>query len=123
MGKLRYIWVSLLPLAWVLSVTLTAGYQKIFAPDTRLGFLSAANELSSKVTHGGSASQLAMWNQQIFNAHVNSFVTATFLVLVILIVSANARVWWQILITKNSPPLQEDAPTGLSPEGSADAHA
>jgi carbon starvation protein len=109
MGKLRYIWVSVLPLAWLLSVTLTAGYQKIFAADPRLGFLSAANDLSAKIATGGSATQIAAWHQQLVNNQVNSVVTGAFLVFVLLIVSANAGAWWQILVSKKGRPLQEDA--------------
>ena len=108
MGKLRYIWVSLLPLAWLLSVTLTAGYQKIFAADPRLGFLSAARDLATKIASGGSATQLTAWHQQIGNNYVNITVTAAFVVFVLLIVSANARAWCQTLVGKNSRPLQED---------------
>jgi carbon starvation protein len=109
MGKLRYIWVSVLPLAWLLSVTLTAGYQKIFAADPRLGFLSAASDLSTKIATGGSATQIAAWHQQLVNNQVNSVVTGAFLAFVLLIVSANAGAWWQILVSKKGRPLREDA--------------
>ena len=107
MGKLRHIWVSVLPLAWLLVVTMTAGLEKIFAADPRLGFLSAARDLSAKAAAGGMPAQIAAWRHQIFNSYVNCAVTGTFLVLVILIVGANARVWWRLLVHKKSLPLQE----------------
>ena len=107
MGKLRYLWVSVLPLIWLMVVTMTAGVEKIFASDPRLGFLSAARDLAAKAAAGGSPAQIAAWKHQIFNNHVNCVVTATFLFLVILIVGANARVWWQLLVQKKIRPLQE----------------
>lgn len=108
MGRQRYLWVPLLPLGWLLIVTLTAGWQKIFAADARLGFLSAARALETKVTEGGSAEQIAGWQQQIFNNQVNTAITACFLALVILIVTANVRVWWKILIAKEQLYPKED---------------
>ncbi len=108
MGKVRYIWVSVLPLCWLLAVTMTAGLQKIFAPAPRLGFLAAAKDFAAKIANGGTPQQLADWQHQIFNNNVNAIVTASFLILVILIVAANARVWWQLLVEKKSKPLQEE---------------
>ena len=98
MGRARYIWVSVLPLCWLLVITMTAGWQKIFAADPRLGFLSAARELGIKIAAGGEPAQIASWQHQVLNSHINTAVTASFLILVILIVAANARVWWQILV-------------------------
>ena len=111
MGKLRYVWVPALPLAWLLAITLTASYEKIFAADPRLGFLSAARDLTSKIAAGSSPTQIAAWNQQVLNAYVNTAITAAFFLFVLLILSANARVWWQILVGKSYRPLQEDSMT------------
>ncbi len=94
MGKARYAWVTLLPLAWLLAVTMTAGWMKIFSADPRLGFLSAANAASS--------------SRQALNAHVDAAVTAVFLILVAVIVLANARVWWLLLAGRRAPDLREE---------------
>jgi len=97
MHKERYLWVTLLPLAWLLAVTLTAGWQKIFATDIRLGFLSAADHFKALIAGGGSTTDLASWQHQVFNNHLNAAVTAFFLILVVLIVGACARVWIEML--------------------------
>ncbi len=108
MNKLRYIWVSVLPLCWLLAVTMSAGYLKIFAADPRLGFLSAARDFAAKAAGGGTAEQLAAWNHQWLNNMINAGVTAAFLILVILVVGANARVWWNLLVAKKGTPLREE---------------
>jgi carbon starvation protein len=94
MGKVRHLWVTLLPLAWLLAVTMTAGWMKIFSADPKLGFLSAAAAASSP--------------RQAFNAHVDAAVTGAFLILVAVIVLANARVWWLLLAGRREPDLREE---------------
>src|ERR687895_1301639 len=46
MGRQRYAWVPLIPLAWLAAATLTAGWQKVFSPGPKLGFLSPAASLA-----------------------------------------------------------------------------
>jgi carbon starvation protein len=109
MRKERYLWVTLLPLAWLLAVTLTAGWEKIFAEDIRLGFLSAARHFQQLVAAGGSPEELAARRHQVFNNHLNAAVTALFEILVILIVAACGRVWVSLLAgNRDRHPLREE---------------
>jgi carbon starvation protein len=109
MRKERYLWVTILPLSWLLAVTLTAGWQKIFAADIRLGFLSAARHFEKLAASGGSARDLAGWQHQIFNNYLNASVTALFLILVLLIVASCARVWIRLLAGRHDQhPLKEE---------------
>ncbi|MDF9827294.1 carbon starvation protein [Ereboglobus sp. PH5-10] len=118
MGRARYVWVAFLPLAWLLSVTMTAGWQKIFAADPRLGFLSAARGLNEKIAAGlGSPEQVAVWKHLVFNNYVNTGVTAIFMVLVLLIVGASARCWWLMLVKGQKLPLHEDSRVEVAAEG------
>ncbi len=107
MGRTRYLWVTLAPLAWLLAVTMTAGWMKLFSP-APLGFLAIAHGLEAKIAAGGSAADLALWRAQVFNNYVDAAVTGVFLVLVLIVVLANARIWWQLLAGKRAPVLQEE---------------
>src|SRR4029453_7831423 len=51
-GKQRYAWVTMLPLAWLCIVTMTAAFKKIFSSDPRLGFLAHASLFSQQVAQG-----------------------------------------------------------------------
>lgn len=108
MGRQRYFWVPLIPLAWLLAVTMNAGIQKIFAADPRLGFLSAVSELNAKIAGGGTAAQIATWEHLVLNNNINAAVTAVFLVLVVLVVCSAARVWWLLLTGNQHIPLREE---------------
>jgi len=108
MGRVRYLWVPLVPLVWLLTVTMTAGWMKIFAADPRLGFLSAAADLKKQIAGGGTAQQLADWQHLLLNNYVNTAVTGAFLVLVVLVVLSCARVWVQLLTGRRQPELREE---------------
>ncbi len=107
MGRARYMWVTLLPLSWLFLVTTTAGYMKIFSP-APLGFLGIAHGLEAKIAAGGTAGEIKGWEQQLLNNRVDAFVTAAFLVLVTIVVLANARTWWQLLSGRRAAQLREE---------------
>jgi len=108
MGRQRYLWVPLLPLAWLLAVTMSAGWMKIFSADPRLGFLSQVAVLRQQIAAGGSAEQLARLHRLVFSNQVDAAVTGTFLVLVALVVLASARAWVQLLAGRRARDLHEE---------------
>jgi carbon starvation protein len=86
------------PLAWLLTVTMTAGWQKIFHADPRIGFLAQAETLSRKLADGlVPAEKLRETHTVIFNAQLDAAVTALFMTLVAIVVLDAARVWWRTL--------------------------
>ena len=107
MGRVRYLWVTLLPLGWLLSVTVTAALMKIFSP-APLGFLALARGLEAKIAGGGTAAELATWGAQLFNNRVDAVVTGVFLGLVATVVGACARVWLQLLSGRRAADLREE---------------
>jgi carbon starvation protein len=86
----KYLWVTLIPLSWLVTVTFTAGWQKIFSPLPDLGFLAQADKLALGV-HTSATATL------IFNARLDAAVCAVFLVLVTVILIDSVRVWTGIL--------------------------
>ncbi len=90
-GKGRYAWVTLLPLVALLLVTLTAGWQKIFAADPRLGFLSHARDIATKIAAG--AQDPAVGARMIFNDRLDAFLAGLFMATVVALVVASAREW------------------------------
>ncbi len=94
-GKSRYIWATLLPLAWLLVVTLTASYQKIFSPERRIGFLTDAAALRGEIAAG--TMDAARGARLIFNDNLNAVMAGVFVIIVLAVVISSAREWWLIL--------------------------
>ena len=106
-GKARYAWVTLAPLAWVLAVTLTAGWQKVFAADPRLGFLAQAASYAEQVTAGSL--DAARGARLIFNDRLDAMVALAFMAVTVLVVAASAREW-VLVLTRRRPAAAKESP-------------
>ncbi|HTO71152.1 MAG TPA: carbon starvation CstA family protein [Myxococcota bacterium] len=94
----RFALLTAAPLTWLLSVTMTAGWQKIFHADRRIGFLAQAEYLSQQIMQGTVTSEkLRETHTLIFNNRLDAAVTALFMFLVAVVVLDAARVWWRAL--------------------------
>ncbi len=90
MHRLKYVWITCVPLAWLVVVCFTAGWQKIYSPEPAIGFLAQADQLAAGA-QGPTTATL------IFNARLDAAVTGVFLILVALILIDSIRVWIGIL--------------------------
>ncbi|MDO8466501.1 MAG: carbon starvation CstA family protein [Gallionella sp.] len=107
-GKLRYAWITALPLAWLVVITSTATWQKLSSGDPRIGFLAAANSLSDKLAAGIlPPDKAAVAPQLIFNLQLDAALALFFAALLWLIVIDMLRVCARHLQGKAVPPLSE----------------
>jgi carbon starvation protein len=94
----RYMWITCLPLGWLLAVTLTGAYQKIFSPLPDLGFLAQAAQLRGALDAGTiAAARVHATEVLIFNARLDAAVCAIFAVLVVTIALDSIRTWAGVL--------------------------
>ncbi len=108
MGKLRYIWVTLTPSVWLVAVTMTASYQKIFSANPRIGFLAQARQMAERLATGSIAPDKVIETERlIFNAQLNAAVTALLAGLVIVVVLSAAWEWYRLLSGRRASDLQE----------------
>jgi len=114
MGKGRFAWVTLAPLGWLVAVTMTASWQKIFSPEPHLGFLAQARWLSEQIASGAvPAAGLAAAERLIFNAQLDAVVNGVFAVLVLVVLCESGRNWLLYTLGRKLPVLSE-APAVLS---------
>ena len=98
MGKARYAAVTLGPLVWLVAVTFTASWHKIFDPNPRIGFLSHAAQLASA---SGANARL------IFNDRLDAVVTGALIVMVALILIESAVEWVRVLSGRKQARVKE----------------
>ncbi|TNF78477.1 carbon starvation protein A, partial [Pseudomonas sp. ICMP22404] len=86
MKRQRYIWVTLLPAAWLLICTTTAGLIKLFDANPAIGFLALARKYNDALAAGqilAPAKSVEQMQHVVFNAYTNATLTVLFLFVVL----------------------------------------
>jgi carbon starvation protein len=125
-GRLKWAWVTGIPLAWDAAVTLTASWQKVFSADPRIGFFAQRERFSTALEDGkvlAPAKNLDDMQAVVTNSTVDGVLAALFAVLVILVIANAALVCWRAIRSREPLPTSEAeyveshlvAPAGLFP--------
>jgi carbon starvation protein len=95
-GKLKWAWVTGVPLAWDATVTLTASWQKVFSDDPKLGFFAQRDAFQEALDQGKvlpPAKSVDDMHSVVTNSTVDGILAALFAVLIIIVIADSARVW------------------------------
>lgn len=125
-GRLKWAWVTGVPLAWVAVVTLTASWQKVFSADPKLGFFTQRARYADALDQGqvlAPATSVGDMHSIVINSTVDGILAAVFAILVIVVIADAARIWVKAIRAKGPLPSTESAfvestivaPAGLIP--------
>jgi carbon starvation protein len=112
MHRTKYALVTLAPLAWLVAITFTASWHKVFDASPRIGFLAQARHLATGPTTSDTA-------RLIFNNRLDAVVTGVLVVMVALVLLESTRQWLEILSGKKELRVSESpfVMTQLAEEG------
>ncbi|MGW3422987.1 carbon starvation CstA family protein [Streptomyces phaeochromogenes] len=109
-GRLRFAWVTGVPLAWVVAITFTAGWQKIFSADPRVGFFAQRERYADGIDAGQvlpPAKTLDDMHTVVTNSTVDGVLIALFLLLVAVVIVNAAVVCVRAVRSPVPPPTTE----------------
>lgn len=120
MKRQRYAWVAVLPASWLLICTLTAGFQKVFSADAKIGFLAHADKYSAAMAKGtvlAPAKDMAQMQQILVNDYVNSTLCVFFMFVVVSVLFFAIRACFKAL--KSDQPTACETPAEAIPQTQA----
>jgi len=116
MGRAKYAFLTLVPLVWLVAVTMTAGAAKIFSADPKLGFLAHARVIQAALDTGtlpANVASAAAAGRVIFNDYLDAAVAGFFMLSVVVILADSLREWTSILRGRK-PAVSTEVPFGPS---------
>ncbi|MFE2141892.1 carbon starvation CstA family protein [Streptomyces sp. NPDC059456] len=93
-GRLKWAWVTAVPLAWDVAVTLTASYQKVFSDDVKVGFFAQRDKYQTGIDAGKvlpPAKNAGEMHTIVTNATVDGVLSALFAALIVIVLLDAAR--------------------------------
>jgi carbon starvation protein len=90
------MWITCVPLVWLVSATFTAAWQKIFSAVPAIGFLAHAEGLEAAL-RDGKAANVAATQTLLFNDRLDAVICGVLLFLVAVVLVDSLRVWAGIL--------------------------
>ncbi len=113
MKRERYVWITLIPAVFLLVITLTAGTQKIFSTNPKIGFLALANQFDVAATAHVilmPAKSLIEMRRIVFNNYLDAGVCALFIILVLAMAFFTIKSC--LLALKNQEPTVSETSSG-----------
>jgi carbon starvation protein len=108
MRRARYAWVTFVPLAWLVTVTFSAAFEKVWSPQPSLGFLAHAALLRRQMA-GATAERSAQLQKLIFADKLNAGMTIFFVTLICVLLIESLWLWARILMGRTAAETKEAA--------------
>ena len=125
MGKLRFAWVTGLPLIWLAIICTTAAVTKVFSPNPEIGFWSGANALAAQIDAGAiAADKIGETMAQIIAFRIDAALALFFAIVLWVVIADMLRMSLRMRAGKKVLPLSESnyVKTQLSPGLAGAAH-
>ena len=108
MSKVRYAWVTGLPLAWLSIVCTSAAIEKVFSPNPQIGFLAGARDMAEKLANGVLPPDMAKAAPQlIIGQRIDAVLAMLFAVLLWVVIADMLRMSFRFLNGAKVLPLSE----------------
>ncbi|GAA5006821.1 carbon starvation CstA family protein [Acinetobacter puyangensis] len=92
MKKQKYVWVTIVPTVFLFITCMTAGWQKIFHENPKIGFLAQANRFSDALSRGellAPAKTVAEMQTVILSNQINAVLCAFFMIVAVVMLIAS----------------------------------
>ncbi|MEU6705363.1 carbon starvation CstA family protein [Streptomyces wuyuanensis] len=109
-GRLKWAWVTAVPLAWDATVTLTASWQKIFSADPKVGFFAQRDKYQTGIDSGevlAPAKSMDDMHTIVTNSTVDGVLCALFALLIVVVLADAGRVCFKAISKPESVTLAE----------------